>query len=79
MTGPWGFSVQHIKNPREGEAPVSGWWVALPHQCDQWDIAGEEYGPVTREEAIDRLTSFLMEGRRALDALRAGDKFGEPA
>jgi hypothetical protein len=51
-----------------------GWTVRLPHQCDSWDIAGDDgwYG-VEHAEAVARLTQFIAEARSALDALVAGE------
>lgn len=46
-----------------------GWSVYLPHQCDEWDIAGEDGEGVSREEAIDRLTAFIREASEALNLL----------
>jgi hypothetical protein len=56
-----------------------GWSVALPHQCDAWDIAGEDYGPrATKQEAIERLTAFVDEAQAALAALKASDDPPQP-
>lgn len=51
------------------------WGVSLYHQCDTWDIAGDNsYGAtdgVPRAEAIARLEEFLEDGALALNELRA--------
>ena len=45
------------------------WHVYLPHQCDEWDIAGESNDGVTHEEAINKLTAFIAEATEALSSL----------
>lgn len=53
-----------------------GWRVRLPHQCESWVIAGEEYGDgVPHADAIAELERFITEANRALAALRAEKPF----
>lgn len=69
----FGFTVQR-KPIRDDSQPSrkigSGWWVHLPHSCDEWDIAGDEYEGVPREEAVTLLERFIAEAQVALAALR---------
>jgi hypothetical protein len=54
------------------------WWVYLPHQCEEWTIAGSysyDYAPV-QEEAIAELERFIAEAQQALAALRKAEQFG---
>lgn len=45
--------------------------VRLPHQCDMWDIAGEEYGPgASFKEAVEKLEKFIAEANNALLELK---------
>lgn len=53
------------------------WRVYLPHQCDSWDIAGEDYSGVPQAEAIAGLERFISEANAALAALRSGQSVGE--
>ena len=50
------------------------WAVYLPHQCQQWDIAGEdggEYGEgEPHERAVELVEAFVAEAQAALAALR---------
>ena len=62
----WGFSVEQKK---------SGWRVFLPHQCDEWDIAGDRYEYVSHAEAVAELRSFVAEANDALTALYAERQF----
>jgi hypothetical protein len=65
----WGFQV---KRTAAGE-----WKVSLPHQCDRWDIAGDDFnGEVSHAVAVDQLRDFLAEGEAALRALLARHEFG---
>lgn len=48
----------------------AGWWVYLPHSCEEWDIAGGRYSGVPHEEAVARLERFIAEAQVALAALR---------
>jgi hypothetical protein len=65
MTDEYGFTVQ-----RDGDE----WYVYLPHQCDEWDIAGEreDRAPVSHAEAVAALRGFLAEGQAALARLEQG-------
>lgn len=54
--------------------------VSLPHQCDQWDIAGEFFGHsdgigVPQPEAVAALREFLADGAHALEALEKGETY----
>lgn len=56
------------------------WSVSLPHQCERWDITGDEdlwYESVPHAEAVKRLEAFIDEARLALHALRGRQTFGE--
>jgi hypothetical protein len=64
---PFGFAVRRFGDDR--------WSVSLPHQCDSWDIAGEDQWTseaVSRDEAARSLAQFIEEAQQALDALDAG-------
>lgn len=52
------------------------WLVNLPHQCDNWDIAGYDSDGVSQERAIEALESFVADAQRALEALRKGEEYG---
>lgn len=55
-----------------------GWWVCLPHSCEEWDIAGDKYdGGVPHEEAVARVERFIAEAQVALAALRAEREIAE--
>jgi hypothetical protein len=55
-----------------------GWCVSLPHQCDSWDIAGEDgYYGVEHAEAVTRLERFIAEAQSVLTALRGELPHGE--
>lgn len=70
MNEPFGFNVRRTQD--------GGWSVALPHQCDDWEITGEKYGPgVPQQLAIQELTDFIAEASEALAALKAGREFGD--
>lgn len=80
----FGFTVaRHIKWNRPGD-PVSRiktdkWHVYLPHQCDEWDIAGEEsYGEgASHEDAIKALEQFIAEAQQALCALKLEEELDD--
>jgi hypothetical protein len=66
----WGFRVT-------GSKTGDDWTVSLPHQCDRWDIAGDDFnGEVSHAVAVDQLRDFLAEGEAALRALLARHEFG---
>lgn len=50
------------------------WLVFLPHQCDAWDIAGDEaFGDgVSHAEAVAALEKHIADAQVALRGLRAG-------
>lgn len=50
---------------------AEGWSVSLPHQCDRWDIAGEEYEGVPHARAVAELEQFIAEAQDALVHLKA--------
>lgn len=60
------------------------WSVSLPHQCDRWEITGED-GGVSHERAVADLERFIAEAREALEDLKAERqvsyswKLGDPA
>lgn len=65
----FGFTVRHERDYYTKE--FQGWTVSLPHQCDNWDIAGEKHtNGLSRDEAVAELERFLAEGAEALAALR---------
>lgn len=67
---PFGITVRRAEG---------GWAVYLPHQCDQWMIAGEiAWGDgVPQVEAVAALEHLIAEAQRALAALRAEEEFGK--
>lgn len=78
-TGPTGrfrFTVErHREWDDDGKAeplPDAGWRVYLPHQCQTWDIAGEDSGGDLHGIAIGEMEAFVAEAQLALDALRDG-------
>lgn len=82
---PFGFEVKLIdKDWRDNPLPPT-WAVALPHQCDDWDIAGEDGKGVSHERAVADLERFIAEAREALQDLKAERqvsyswKYGDPA
>lgn len=76
MSAPFGFEVRW--EPPYYDGDETGWSVALPHQCDGWDIAGEGYHPeADHAVAVAELERFLAEGQAALDALRARRTFAD--
>lgn len=55
-----------------------GWSVTLPHQCDEWSIAGEKYEhPPSHEEAVADLTAFIEQAQEALGRLIREESDGE--
>lgn len=68
----FGFTVKRTEAHAFGsEHFAAGWSVSLPHQCDSWDIAGDDgYVGVPQEEAVAELESFIAEAQTALAALR---------
>jgi hypothetical protein len=54
------------------EVAPGEWAVQLPHQCDNWEISGEAYGLVSRDQACADLRAFIAECQTVLDALRYG-------
>lgn len=81
---PFGFTVQRPKlgSPWDPDDPPhdgEGWQVFLPHKCDAWDIAGDDYEGVPHAEAVARLERFIAEAQVALAALRAEREIEEPA
>lgn len=51
-----------------------GWWVRLPHQCDEWDIAGDRHEGEPYDEAVLQLEALVAEARTALENLRMGQE-----
>jgi hypothetical protein len=75
----FGFTVRH-GTTWEGAVdyepvPDPGTWVVhLPHQCENWDIAGEQlshnsFEGVEHDEAVKMLEAFIAEANVALAAL----------
>ena len=53
------------------DSPVAGYSVTLPHQCDQWSIAGDEFDPVSLELVKARLQVFAADVQATLAAVQA--------
>lgn len=66
----YGFEVVHRPVSRY-KTITPGWRVRLPHQCDHWDIAGEDLDGVPLDEAIHAMEEFVSEAQDALSRLRA--------
>ena len=46
------------------------WYVALPHQCDEWQIGGDQDdGTDSLPVLIDRMRLFVDEARQVLEWL----------
>ena len=80
---PFGFFVKKVTEDIDDDG-VWGpfipprWKVGLPHRCDDWMIAGDEYGAsVTRADAVAELERFITEAQIALDALKSDREIGE--
>lgn len=57
--------------------PVDNWTVSLPHQCDNWVIAGEENGDgVPHAEAVRQFEAFIAAAQQALSQLKARQEVG---
>lgn len=74
---PFGFEIEYEDQSWRHE-PQAGWRVHLPHQCDAWDIAGDTYDLVTREEAITELERFITEAQATLAELRTAPETPRP-
>lgn len=62
----------HVVDDYGDKVVLKGYAVALPHQCDEWEIAGDWHGyssPVDLDKAIEQLASFLGHGQNALTYL----------
>jgi hypothetical protein len=69
----FGFYVIKTVVRADDEVDAPRWTVLLPHQCDAWCIAGDDYdGGVTHAEAVERLRRFIVEAQAALAALQDG-------
>lgn len=75
MTEPFGFKIRY--SAETAYDPIAGWRVYLPHQCDSWDIAGEYWAPVPREDAIAELERFIAEAQATLAELRTAPEIPE--
>jgi hypothetical protein len=81
---PFGFTVEVIRkryDPAIGDwcqLDPPEWRVYLPHQCQTWDVAGDDsdYGD-PQEVAVAELERFIAEAQQALVALRAGQEVGK--
>lgn len=62
---------------RRGWADRSKWQVCLPHQCDEWEIAGGGFNEVPHSEAVVILESFIDQAQKALAALKAKKELNE--
>lgn len=46
--------------------------VYLPHQCDEWQIVGDEYdGEPDKESAISQMELFIKKANEALEKLQS--------
>lgn len=74
---PFGFVVQHAydydENDHKIPTPDDRWRVHLPHQCGEWDIAGDE---APHETAVANLGRFIAEAQSALQALNERREVG---
>lgn len=60
------------------DGPAKEWAVYLPHQCSEWDIAGDADAgqwsldplPDNREQVIRDLEDFISEAQMALDWIK---------
>ena len=71
MTAPtFGFKATYTPAYYDGDG--QGWKVTLPHQCDSWAITGSsDYdSPVSKAEAVARLTRFIAEAEDLLAQIR---------
>lgn len=76
MSEPFGFMVR--QSPANDRDDQTGWAVSLPHQCDRWDIAGEEYHPEPdHAKAVAEMQRFVAEAFAALAALVDRQNFGK--
>jgi hypothetical protein len=76
----FGFVVIRVqeKNPNTNEYEKGDMWrVCLPHQCDSWMIAGEQWDGVSHDEAVQQLKGFIAEAEAALKALENKQEQGE--
>lgn len=72
MSNEFNFKVKFHKQNPDNRIWESGWSVYLPHQCDSWDIAGSNWTPATKDEAVKGLETFISEAQEALAALKEG-------
>lgn len=76
----YGFTVKRERtwnrDTNEPDVVDGRWLVYLPHQCDDWDIAGEYGGAVSHESAIASLEAFITQAQEALVALREEREHG---
>ncbi len=65
--------ARHINTEdyESGDRVDVGYSVTLPHQCDQWSIAGDEYDPVSLEVVKARLSVFAADVQATLAAVNA--------
>lgn len=81
MSEKFGIRVQHPRDYNDdGDLVVSDattWRVFLPHQCDDWDIAGGRWdGGESKVDAVASLEKFIAEAQEALEALKAQREYG---
>lgn len=65
------FQVKYVVRFEDGRG---GWIVSLPHQCDAWDIAGDDSDGVPHAQAVTDLEVFIAEAQAALVKLKAEDE-----
>ncbi len=80
----FGFTVErgddwYEAEPEEQRVPDT-WRVFLPHSCDAWAIAGENYdAPPSHAEAVTALRQFIDEATEALQHLEDRETYGAGA
>lgn len=73
----FGFTVKRATRYDYETGEQEGFWhVALPHQCDYWDIAGEDHHGAEHAEAIAALEQFIAEAQEAMGKLKAQQEMG---
>ena len=75
----FGFTVKRADFEDAHDSTRAGWRVTLPHSCDQWVIAGEEYiDGLSHADAVARLAAFIGEANLAMLALVERREIDEP-
>ena len=72
----FGFSIDieapgYWKNDKYVEGKPTGKVnVTLPHNCDNWEIAGGNGTYLTKKEAVKKLETFIKEAQLTLEKLK---------